>query len=94
MLPQDQPILLQKKTDDDRYDTIIGVLLSFAMLAGVWHYAVKPKPVHSVPKSANLETVTVVTPKAGDTPAAIKTAVPAINRSKHRSLHGKTGALF
>jgi outer membrane protein OmpA-like peptidoglycan-associated protein len=50
MLTEEQPRLLQKKPDD-RYDTLIAVLLSFAMGAGVWHYAVKPgtKPAPITP---------------------------------------------
>jgi outer membrane protein OmpA-like peptidoglycan-associated protein len=53
MLTEEHPRLLQKKPDE-RYDSLIAVLLSFAMVAGVWHYAVKPdaKPVL---RSADLE---------------------------------------
>lgn len=71
MQPQDQPLLLTKKPqDDDRIDTIIGVLLSFAMLAGVWHFAVKPKAKFSHPNSAGLEATAVLAPKACDIPPA------------------------
>lgn len=80
MLPQDQPVLLQKKSDDDRYDTIIGILLSFAMLAGVWHYAVKPKPTQTIAKSAHLDTAVVTTPQAYATTATVKTPAVVINR--------------
>lgn len=76
MLPQEQPILLQKKPDD-RYDTIIGVLLSLAMVAFVWHYAVKPEAKRTIAKSPDVETVAVATPAA---PIAAETAVPVINR--------------
>lgn len=31
-----------QKYKDDRYDTLIGVVLAFAMAIGVWMYAVKP----------------------------------------------------
>jgi outer membrane protein OmpA-like peptidoglycan-associated protein len=80
MLPQDQPVLLQKKSDDDRYDTLIGILLSFAMLAGVWHYAVKPKPTHTITKSLHVDTAAVTTPQAYATTATVKTPAVVINK--------------
>lgn len=80
MLPQDQPVLLQKKSDDDCYDTLIGILLSFAMLAGVWHYAVKPKPTQPIAKSLHLDTAAVTTPQAYATTATVKTPAVVINK--------------
>jgi outer membrane protein OmpA-like peptidoglycan-associated protein len=79
MLPQDQPVVLHKKPDDDRYDSLIGVLLSFAMLAGVWHYAVKPKAVHSV-SSLPVDTAAVIAPQACAIPVAAEVVTPVINR--------------
>ena len=79
MLPQDQPLLLTKKPqDDDRFDTVIGVLLSFAMLAGVWHYAVKPNAKTGHPHTVGMGTTATVVPKACDTPATAPIEAPAL----------------
>jgi OOP family OmpA-OmpF porin len=80
MIPQEKPILLQKKPDD-RYDTIIGVLLSLAMVAGVWHYALKPGTKHTFAKPPRLETVAaVVAPQVSAHPVVSETSIPTMSR--------------
>lgn len=86
MLPQEQPKLLQKKPDD-RYDTVIGVLLSLAMVAGVWHYAVKPAVKHVAVTTPDLDTAplkptqvlaTDVAPLAVNCPVKTEVPVPIV----------------
>ncbi len=80
MFPQKEPILLQKKPDD-RYDTIIGVLLSLAMVAGVWHYALKPGTKHTFAKPPRLEAVVaVVAPQVSAPPMVSETSIPTMSR--------------
>jgi len=62
-------MLLQEKPEE-RYDTLIGILLSLAMLAGVWFYALKPWVKHGAVIPANEEVASVAETKACDVPAA------------------------
>jgi outer membrane protein OmpA-like peptidoglycan-associated protein len=70
-----KPIVLPTKKPDDDFDTLIGVLLSFAMLWAVWHFSVHPHVKKTLPQNDDI--APVVIPKASDVSmATIPSAAP------------------
>lgn len=75
MSPQDKPDdglryntsdkFFTQKSKDNRYDTLIGVILAFAMAIGVWLYAIKPWQTTSLnpaTETTNVPTLAVAPP--------------------------------